>query len=203
MASLWSELTTRERPAGLQTALRRQIAPGQHRYTFVHDDVEVDDPSVDATGRFFVSPREYGFAIRGFQGGKTAWARDFENGTMLVVNSDGVSHVLSPRSASRVLFVGHDGSVLQDSGLAKRTIQRTPELATIRLTINATVDLHGESPEAARAVLMRMVDRAILNGPVQGETEIEVVEHAFELSAVVTNEVTHSSDTNFSQLLGI
>jgi len=203
MASLWSELNTRERAPGLQTASRRQVGPGQHRYTFVHDELEIDDPSLDATGRFFVSPREYGFAIRGFQGGKTAWARDFANGTMLVVNGDGASHVLAPKSPSRVLFVGHDGAVLQDSGLAQRTVPRTPEFATIRLTVNATVDLHGESPEVARAMLMRMVDRAILNGPAQGETEVEVVEHAFELSAVVTNEVTRSSDTNFSQLLGI
>ena len=70
----------------------------------------MDDPAVDATGRFFVSPREYGFTIRGFKGGKTAWARDFANGVMLVVNAEGTSHVLSPKVPARVLFVADDGT---------------------------------------------------------------------------------------------
>ena len=68
----WSELTAREKPQDLPAAIKRQIAAGVVRYVFVHEDLEMDDPAVDATGRFFVSPREYGFTIRGFKGGRTA-----------------------------------------------------------------------------------------------------------------------------------
>ncbi|MDP3651807.1 MAG: hypothetical protein Q8R67_09000 [Rhodoferax sp.] len=199
----WSELNSRAKPVGLPLAARRQTSPGNIRYTFVHDDVEVVDPSVDATGRFFVSPREYGFAIRGFKEGKTAWARDFGNGTMLVVNADGQSHVLSPKLPARILFVAPDGALLQDSGTDLRQPQRVPDLATVRLTVNVTFDLHGESPEVARTILMRMVDQAILAGPPADQTEVTVVEHGFELSTVLSDERRRSTDTDFSQLLDI
>lgn len=200
----WSELSPREHPPGLPRATPRQLQAGVTRYTFVHDDLEIDDPSLDVSGRHFVSPREYGFSIRGFLGGKTAWARDFANGTMLVVNADGQSHVLSPRGASRVLFVGRDGTLLQDSGLASRAPQRAPDLATVRLTLVATVDLQGESPEAARALLMRMVDRAVLAGALPGEPDVRVMEHAFEGSAVLSADNSPSSThTDFSQLLDL
>jgi hypothetical protein len=201
--SQWSELNSRERQGGLPLATARQVRPGMLRYTFVHDDLEIDDPSLDITGRFFVSPRDYGFSIRGFLGGKTAWARDFANGTMLVVNADGVSHVLSPKIPARVLFVDPQGMVLQDSGLSGRPVHRTPDLATIRLTITATVDLRGESPDAARAMLMRMVDRAVVAGAPAGEGEASVVDYAFEGSSVVSAESPRSSDTDFSQLLDL
>lgn len=199
----WSELTFREKPADLPEAIRRQISPDLVRYVFVHDDVEVDDPAVDATGRYFVSPREYGFTIRGFKGGKTAWARDFANGTMLVVNAEGLSHVLSPKVPARILFIADDGTVLQDTGVAQRVAERVPDLITIRLTVNATFDLHGESPEVARTVLMRMVDRALLAGPRTGESEITVVDHMFESTSVVGTDRRRSTDTDFSQLLDI
>jgi hypothetical protein len=201
--SQWSELNSRERQGGLPLATARQVRPGMLRYTFVHDDLEIDDPSLDMTGRFFVSPRDYGFSIRGFLGGKTAWARDFANGTMLVVNADGLSHVLSPKIPARVLFVDLQGMVLQDSGLSGRPVHRTPDLATIRLTITATVDLRGESPDSARAMLMRMVDRAVVAGPATGEGEASVVDYAFEGSSVVSAESPRSSDTDFSQLLDL
>ena len=199
----WSELTSRVKPAGLPEAIKRQITKGVTRYTFVHDDLEVDDPAIDSTGRYFVSPREYGFSIRGFRGGKTAWARDFSNGTMLVVNTEGTSHVLSPKLAARVLFVADDGVVLQDTGLVQPSKARIPDLTTVRLTIIATFDLHGESPEMARTLLMRMVDRAILSGPRTGESEAVVVDHRFESSAVIGAEKRRSNDTDFSQLLDI
>jgi hypothetical protein len=199
----WSELSSREKPQGLVEAVKRQISPGVTRYVFVHDDVEVDDPAVDATGRFFVSPREYGFTIRGFKGGKTAWARDFRNGTMLVVNTEGLSHVLSPKVPARVLFVADDGTVLQDTALVQRAPERIPDLTTVRLTVSATFDLHGESPEVARILLQRMVDRALLSGPQPGESEAVVVDHMFESSSVVGVERRRSTDTDFSQLLDI
>jgi len=199
----WSELTSRVKPGDLPDAIKRQISPEMVRYVFVHDDLEVDDPAVDATGRFFVSPREYGFSIRGFKGGKTAWARDFGNGTMLVVNAEGLSHVLSPKVPARILFVANDGAVLQDTGVAQRVAERIPDLTTIRLTVNATFDLHGESPEVARTVLMRMIDRALLSGPRPGESEVTVVDHMFESSSVVGADRRRTSDTDFSQLLDI
>lgn len=199
----WSELTSREKPQGLPEAIKRQISPDVVRYVFVHDDVEVDDPAVDATGRYFVSPREYGFTIRGFKGGKTAWARDFANGVMLVVNAEATSHVLSPKVPARVLFVTHDGAVLQDTGVTQRVAERVPDLTTVRLTVNVTFDLHGESPETARTVLMRLLDRALLSGPRPGESEAMIVDHMFESSSVVGSSTRRNSDTDFSQLLDI
>ena len=201
--TIWSELTARDKQTDLPEAIRRQIAPDDVRYVFVHDDVEVDDPALDSTGRFFVSPREYGFSIRGFKGGKTAWARDFANGTMLVVNTEGMSHVLSPKLPARIVFVDHDGVSLQDTGSVQRMSERLPDLATIRLTVQATFDLHGETEESARTMLMRMVDRALLNGPRDGESEATIVEHTFESSSVVNMERRRSTDTDFSQLLDI
>lgn len=185
----------------MPNAIKRQMAPGVARYVFVHDDVEVDDPAIDASGRFFVSPREYGFTIRGFKGGKTAWARDFGNGTMLVVNAEGTSHVLSPKVPARTLFIAEDGTVLQDTGLAEPPPKRVPDLTIVRLTVNATFDLHGESPDVARTLLMRMVDRAVLSGPRPGESAAVVVDHMFESSAVLGIERRRTNDTDFSQLL--
>lgn len=199
----WSELTSREKPQGLQEAIKRQISPDVVRYVFVHDDVEVDDPAIDATGRYFVSPREYGFTIRGFKGGRTAWARDFANGSMLVVNAEGTSHVLSPKVPARILFVADDGAVLQDTGVAQLVAQRIPDLTTVRLTVNVTFDLHGESPETARTILMRLLDRALLSGPRPGETEATIVDHMFESSSVLGRTAPRTSDTDFSQLLDI
>jgi hypothetical protein len=207
VTTVWIELNPREKSRELPEAVKRQIAPGQVRYVFVHDDLEVDNPTLDASGRYFVSPREYGFSIRGFKGGKTAWARDFSTGTMLVVNAEGQSHVLSPKLPARILFIADDGSVLQDTGNAERLTARVPDLTTVRLTINATFDLHGESPEEARTLLMRMVDRAVLSGPRPGESQAVVVDHMFESSAVVgrggVGEPNRASDTDFSQLLDI
>lgn len=199
----WSELTSREKSQDLPGAIRRQMGPGVVRYVFVHDDLEIDDPAIDATGRFFVSPREYGFTIRGFKGGRTAWARDFANGTMLVVNTEATSHVLSPKVPARVLFLAEDGTVLQDTGIADIVPSRIPDLTTVRLTVNVTFDLHGESPEMARTLLIRLLDRALLTGPRPGESEATVVDHMFESSSLVGTDRRRSSDTDFSQLLDI
>ena len=200
----WSEINPRERPGGLQVAMRRQTRPGEYRYTFVHDELEIDAPALDTTGRFFASPRDYGFAIRGFEGGKTAWARDFSNGTMLVVNPDAQSHVLSPKGHSRILFIALDGALLQDTGATLRPEPHpVAELATVRLTFTATVDLNGLSQDVARAQLMRLVDRAVLavqNKPGDG---VRVLDHAFDSAAVVSAETPGASNTDFSQLLDL
>ncbi|WP_296509585.1 hypothetical protein [Rhodoferax sp.] len=196
-----SDGNPRERAVSLQAAVRRQTRPGEYRYTFVHDELEIDDPSLDTNGRFFVSPRDYGFVIRGFEEGRTAWARDFSNGTMLVVNAEARSHVLSPKMAARVLFIAPDGALLQDTGGAGRPAQPVPELATIRLTLTATVDLNGLSQEAARAELIRLVDRAVLAAQASQGDGVRVLEHAFDSASVVSSDTPGSSDTNFSQLL--
>jgi hypothetical protein len=73
----------------------------------------------------------------------------------------------------------------------------------VRLTVNVTFDLHGESTDAARSELIRMVDRAILAGPLSKDTDVTVIDHGFEVSAVMANESRRSADTDFSQLLGI
>lgn len=199
----WSELSSHRKQPGLDDAIRRQLSADDIRYVFVHHDQEVDNPSLDATGCVFASPREYGFTIRGFQGGKTAWARDFGNGTMLVVNAEGTSHVLSPKVPARILFMADDGSLLQDSGAVQRVAERVPDLTTVRMTVNVTFDLHGESPEAARALLIRMLDRALLGGPRPGESNVAVVDHLFESSTVVGGDRHRAADSNFSQLLDI
>lgn len=198
----WSDINPRERSGGLQTAVRRQTRPGEYRYTFVHDELVIDDPALDTTGRFFASPRDYGFAIRGFEGGKTAWARDFANGTMLVVNAEAQSHVLSPKARARIVFIGEDGRILQDTGGVSRPA-RVPELATVRLTLTATVDLNGLSQEAARAQLIRLVDRAVLAAQAGQSDGVRVMDHAFDSAAVVSGEAPGSSETNFSQLLDL
>ena len=199
----WSDLNLRARPEGLDRAHPRPISPGRARYTFVHDELEIDDPTLDATGRFFVSPREYGFAIRGFDGGRTAWARDFANGSMLVVNADGESHVLSPKLPSRILFVDPEGTVLQDSGPETTANHATPELATVRLTLNVTFDLQGRSPEAARRHLVRMLDAALVRSGVPTAGQPFLLHHAYETSTVLTEEKRASADTDFSKLLDI
>jgi hypothetical protein len=111
--------------------------------------------------------------------------------------------VLSPKVPSRILFVNLDGAVLQDTGTVQRQTERLPDLVTIRLTVNATFDLHGESSEVARTLLMRMVDRALLSGPRDGESEVTIVDHMFESSSLVGVERRRVSDTDFSQLLDI
>lgn len=201
--TVWSEITPRERQANLPQAIRRQVASGGYRYMFVHEDLEVDDPALDASGRYFTSPREYGFSIRGYTGGRTAWVRDFANGTMLVVNPEGVSHVLSPKVPARILFVDTDGNVLQDTGTAPVQVGREPELVAIRLTVQATFDLAGSTPEVARNRLMRMVDKALLAAPAAGANEPKLVDHLFESSAVMNQDRRRSTDTDFSQLLDI
>lgn len=201
--TVWNELNAIDRPQGLPEAIRRQVAPGVYRYSFVHDDFEIDDPSLDANGRLFVSPREYGFAIRGFHHGKTAWARDFSNGTMLVVNPDGQSHVLSTKMRARILFISPDGVVLQDSAVSQRDIHAAQELATVRLTVNVTLELNGESPEAGRAYLMRSLERALLESSTMAGSPVRVMEHSFEQIAVLPEGRNRSNDTDFSQLLDL
>jgi hypothetical protein len=199
----WRALNPIPKPQGLPTAHQRRLAHGQVRYTFVHDDLEIDDPALDVSARFFVSPREYGFTARQLEGGRTAWARDFDNGTMLVTYGDGDSHVLSPKVAARVVFVDWAGRTLQDTGLVDAARYRGAEMATVRLTLTATYDLLGQAPEAARAALIGLLNEA-LEGAMQGEhSAVQLLDHGFESSSLIVEDTQTSSDTNFSKLLDL
>lgn len=199
----WRALNPQPKPHGLLTAHKRRLAQGQVRYTFVHDDLEVDDPALDRSARYFVSPKDYGFTVRELEGGRTAWARDFDNGTMLVTNADGDSHVLSPKVASRIVFADWAGHALQDTGLVGAAQDRGAELATVRLTLTATYDLRNDRPEAARAALIGLLDDALAGAMRDAGASPQLLDHSFESSSLILEDPQASSDTNFSKLLDL
>ena len=196
----WSELRPRERSPTLDFATQRNTAHGR-RYCFVQQDFEIEDPTIDTTGRYRVSPKDYGFSIRGFSGGRTAWARDFANGTMLVMHGDGLTHVLSQRVPARIVFIGLDGQVLQDTAMEEHQSDADSDQVTVRLVVSATVALRGESPESARAQLTELIERAVLNGPLSESSPARVTHCVFELSTVHATDTTGRADTDFSRLL--
>ncbi len=200
---VWRALNPLPHAHGLPSAHKRRMAQGQVRYTFVHQDLEVDDPAMDLFARHFVSPREYGFAVREFEDGRSAWARDFDNGSMLVMNPDGDSHVLSPKMPARVVFVDPAGRVLQDTGLVQAAQSRGADLATVRLTLTATYDLQNSDPEEARAALIGMLDNAFVTSLRQPEDSVVLLDYSFESSGLIVEESHGSSDTNFSKLLDL
>ncbi|MDP2371567.1 MAG: hypothetical protein Q8M25_25515 [Rhodoferax sp.] len=181
-------------------ANQRKTAQG-NRFSFVQQDFEIEDPTFDITGRFPVSPKDYGFSIRGYEGGRTAWARDFANGTMLVMNGDGLSHVLSQRVPARIMFIGLDGQVLQDTAMQGRPSDPDSEQVTVRLVVSAMVALNGETPESARVQLTDLIHRTVLSGPLSATSRALVTHCAFELSTVHATDTTGRSDTDFSRLL--
>lgn len=196
----WLSLGPRERPPTLGVANQRQTAQGR-RFSFVQQDFEIEDPTFDTTGRIPVSPKDYGFSIRGYEGGRTAWARDFANGTMLVMNGDGLSHVLSQRVPARIVFIGLDGQVLQDTGVERRQSDPDSEQVTVRLVVSALVALNGETPESARVQLTDLIQRTVLAGPLSAASRAVVTHCVFELSTVHATDTTGRSDTDFSRLL--
>lgn len=199
----WRALNSLPKPSGLPTAHKRRLAQGEVRYTFVHDDLEIDDPALDVSARYFVSPKEYGFTVREFEGGRTAWARDFDNGSMLVMNADGDSHVLSPKVASRILFVDWAGSTLQDTGSVMAPQRHDAAQATVRLTLTATYDLQDDAPEAARAALIGLLDSALVSAMRDSGTSVQLIDHSFESSSLVVQDARSSNDTDFSKLLDL
>ncbi len=201
--SEWKELVARDKTANLPTATRRDTAAGETRYVFRFEGQEIADPSHDATGALFVSPRDYGFSIRGFQGGKTAWAKDFANGVMLLSSPDGQSHVLSPRYPARILFVGDDGHVLQDTGAQRQMERRVSDAVTVRLTVSVELDLSGESKEAVVARLVSLLGAALGDSALASEARLDIVDHAIDQVSVNPSRQRRSSDTDFSQLLGL
>jgi len=201
--TMWVELVERKRPAGLPAAERQEVAPGQYRFVFRQGDDEISDPSHNPGGALFVSPREYGFSIRGFQGGNTAWARDFANGTMLLTSADGQSHVLSPRFPARIVFLAVDGAVLQDSGGERRVSRASSEIVTVRMTVSATVDLNGVSADSARMQLAGMLDDALDQWATARQSTVTLIDHTVEQVSVNPDRRSQSSDTDFSQLLDL
>ena len=199
----WRALNPIPKPMGLPTASKRRLAQGQLRYTFVFDDLEIDDPALDVSARHFVSPRAYGFAVREFEGGRTAWARDFDNGTMLVMNADGDSHVLSPKINARIVFTDWASRTLQDTGLVEAAQHRGAELATVRLTLTASYELLGHEPEAARAAIIGLLNDALEGAMQEESSSVQLLDHSFESSSLIVEDPQTSSDTNFSKLLDL
>lgn len=177
---------------------------GRRVYVFDHMGRSIDNPAMDPLQRELVSPQVYGFAVRQFAGGRTAWAKDFGNGTMLVLNPVTRSHLLDGADAVRIMFVSPSGELLQDNRVRLAETPRVPEFATVRVTVNVTVDLLGATPEAAKNAVLRQLGQALSTG-VTATGDVEIVQHSFELSEVVAEPTAAQdySNTNFSQLLGI
>lgn len=61
-------------------------------YTFEHEGFAIHYPVCDSSGRFPMSPEEYGFTVWGTGGGNTAWHREFtlkgEPVYMLITDDD-------------------------------------------------------------------------------------------------------------------
>lgn len=199
----WQAVNPPPKPDGLPAAAKRRMGMGQMRYTFVHEDLEIDDPSQDVSTRYFKSPREYGFAVREYDGPRTAWARDFENGTMLVTNAAGDSHVLSPKLPARIIFLDPSGYPLQDTGAVQSADHRDAEVVKVRMTITATYDLQGAEPEAARSALIALLDDTLVDAMRFSEEKVQLLDHTFESSSLLIDDRKASSDTDFSKLLDL
>lgn len=199
----WHAINPPPKIEGLPTATKRRMGVGQMRYTFVHDHLEIDDPSQDVSTRYFKSPREYGFTVREYNGDRTAWARDFDNGTMLVTNVAGDSHVLSPKLPARIIFLDSTGYPLQDTGALQSADQRDAEVVKVRMTITATYDLRGAEPEAARSALIALLDETLAETMRFSEEKVQLLDHAFESSSLQVEDSKTSSDTDFSKLLDL
>lgn len=199
----WHALNAPPRPQGLPLAVKRRFADGQVRYVFIHNDLEIDDPALDMSAKHFVSPREYGFEVRAYDQGRTAWARDFGNGTLLVVNAEGSSHVLSPKLPSRLIFLDPHGYPLQDTGFVEPERAAASNLVTVRMTVAATYDVQHEGPEAARAALLALLDGTLADAARFLDEPVKLMDHSIESSSLTTVPASISSDTDFSKLLDI
>ena len=177
---------------------------GRRVYVFEHMGKSIDNPAMNPLRQELVSPQIYGFVVRQFVGGRTAWAKDFDNGTMLVLNPANRSHDLDGADAVRIMFVSPSGELLQDNRVRLTEMPRVPEFATVRVTVNVTVDLLGATPEAAKNAVLRQLGQALSTG-VTANGDVEIVQHSFELSEVVAEPTAAQdySNTNFSQLLGV
>lgn len=177
---------------------------GRRVYVFDFQGQLIENPAMNPATGEGVSPQTYGFVVREFAGGRTAWARDFGNGTMLALNPSTKSHHLEGSDAVRVMFVAPGGELLQDRRIRIAAARRAPELATVRVTVNVAIDLLGATPEAGKNAVLRHLGRALGAGAT-ANGEVEILQHSFELSQVVAEGTTAPdySNTNFSQLLGL
>lgn len=191
---------------GVGASVARHFVNGAGRrvYGFDHNGVVVDNPAMDPAKKSDVSPQYYGFVVREFERGRTAWVREFSNGNMFVFNPATKSHVLSGADTVQIMFVSVGGELLQDHRVRLGASARAPELATVRVTVNVVVDLLGTSPEVAKNALLRQMGASLASG-LLASGDVEVLSHAFELSEVVSDTQGHSdyANTNFSQLLDL
>jgi hypothetical protein len=178
-------------------------AAGRRVYSFDCQGRSIENPAMDATQSRVVSPQEYGFTVKEFAGGRTAWTRSFANGTMMALNPQTKQHDLRGAEAVRIMFVSPQGELLQDSRLRLGARPQTQEVAHVRVTVNVAVDLLGATPEVAKTAVLRQIGRSLSVGAI-GNGAVEVLQHSFELSEIVTESHTDHdySNTNFSQLLG-
>lgn len=201
-----SDMMNSDPLGGVGAVVARHFVDGAGRrvYVFDHDGAIIDNPAMDPAKRSVISPQFYGFGVKEFAGGRTAWVRDFSNGTMFVLNPATKSHELSGAEAVRIMFVSPGGELLQDNRVLLGVRTRAPELATVRVTVNVVVDLLGATPEAAKNAVLRQMGRSLASG-LLASGDIEVVSHSFELSEVVSDAPGRSdySNTNFSQLLDL
>lgn len=66
----------------------------------------------------------------------------------------------------------------------ERSTQKNPDIVTLRLTLDVTYDLKGESITAPRVLLRDIVKNAIANGLFTGNTEMEVEDHTAEVTQI-------------------
>ena len=199
-------MTNLDALGGLKESVAKHFidSAGRRVYGFDHEGVTIDNPAMDPVKKSPASPQRYGFVVKEFAGGRTAWARDFCNGTMFVLNPETNSHLLEGVDAVRVIFVSPEGELLQDTKVRLDTGARPPEVATVRVTVNVVVDLLGITPDAAKNAVLRQMGRSLAAGLLP-TGDIEVLSHSFELSEVVADTHNHPdyANTNFSQLLDL
>lgn len=63
-------------------------------------------------------------------------------------------------------------------------VSKNPDIVTLRLTLDVTYDLKGESITAPRVLLCDLVKHALANGMLSGNTKIEVNDFATEITQI-------------------
>lgn len=67
---------------------------------------------------------------------------------------------------------------------AESTARNNPDIVTLRLTLDVTYDLKGESITVPRVLLRDIVKNAIANGQFTGNTNVEVEDHTAEVTQI-------------------
>jgi hypothetical protein len=93
--------------------------------------------------------------------------------------------------------------VLQDTGAQRQVVRAASEVVTVRLTVSVDVDLNGESQEAVGARLASLLAAALSDSALAAEVRLDIVDHVIDQVSVSPSRQRRSSDTDFSQLLGL